>query len=116
STKGQLEFAKILGKELDEIGLKDVSVDEKGYVMATLPSNMEKDVPTIGFIAHMDTSPDMSGKDINPQLIENYNGEDIVLNEKENIILSTETFPDIKNYIGQTLITTDGTTLLGADD
>lgn len=116
STKGQLEFAKILGKELDEIGLKDVSVDEKGYVMATLPSNMEKDVPTIGFIAHMDTSPDMSGKDVNPQLIENYNGEDIVLNEKENIILSTETFPDIKNYIGQTLITTDGTTLLGADD
>lgn len=116
STKGQLEFAKFLGEELEKIGLKDVSVDEKGYVMATLPSNTEKNIPTIGFIAHMDTSPDMSGKDIKPQIIENYDGEDIVLNEKENIILSTETFPDIKKYIGKTLITTDGTTLLGADD
>src|SRR5690554_7219426 len=116
STKNQLEFAKTLGDELKSIGLKDVSVDDNGYVMATLPSNMEKDVPTIGFIAHMDTSPDMSGKNVNPKIIESYNGENIVLNKEKNIILSVEDFPDIKNYIGETIITTDGTTLLGADN
>ncbi len=116
STTNQLEFAKIIGKELEEIGLTDVSIDENGYVMATLPSNMDKQVPIIGFIAHMDTSPDMSGKDVNPKIVENYNGEDIVLNEEKNIVLSSTDFPEIKNYIGKDIITTDGTTLLGADD
>lgn len=116
STKKQLEFAKILGAELEEIGLKDVSVDDNGYVMATLPSNMEKKVPTIGFIAHMDTSPDMSGKNVEPKIIKDYDGNNIVLNEEKNIILSVDDFPDIKNYIGETIITTDGTTLLGADN
>mgnify|MGYP001305463086 CR=1 FL=1 len=116
STMNQLEFAKMIGKELEEIGLKDVSVDEKAYVMATLPSNIEKQIPTIGFIAHMDTSSDVSGKDVNPKIIENYNGEDIVLNEEKNIVLSVADFPDIKNYIGKKIITTDGTTLLGADN
>lgn len=116
STKAQLEFAKILGKELEELGLSDVSVDENGYVMATLPSNIDKEVPTIGFIAHMDTIPDMPGKDVKPKVIENYDGKDILLNEEKNIVLSVEEFPDIKNYIGETIITTDGTTLLGADN
>ncbi|NLW39489.1 MAG: peptidase T [Tissierellia bacterium] len=116
STKAQLEFAKILGKELEELGLSDVSVDENGYVMATLPSNIDKEVPTIGFIAHMDTIPDMPGKDVKPKIIENYDGKDILLNEEKNIVLSVEEFPDIKNYIGETIITTDGTTLLGADN
>lgn len=116
STQGQLVLAKELAKELEDIGLKDISVDENGYVMATLPSNTDKEVPTIGFIAHMDTSPDMSGKDVNPMLIENYDGGDIVLNKEENIVLSPKEFPELKNYIGKTLITTDGTTLLGADD
>lgn len=116
SSKKQLEFAKILGAELEEIGLKDVSVDDNGYVMATLPSNMEKKVPTIGFIAHMDTSPDMSGKNVEPKIIKDYDGNNIVLNEEKNIILSVDDFPDIKNYIGETIITTDGTTLLGADN
>lgn len=116
STKNQLKFAKVLGKELEELGLKDVSVNDKGYIMATLPSNIEKKIPTIGFIAHMDTSPDMSGKDISPNIIEDYNGKDIVLNEEKDIILSVDDFPEIKNYVGKTIITTDGTTLLGADD
>lgn len=116
STKSQLEFAKIIGEELEEIGLENVSVDDNGYVMATLPSNIEKEVPTIGFIAHMDTSPDISGKNISPKIIKNYDGKDIVLNKKENIVLSVDAFPDIKNYIGEDLITTDGTTLLGADN
>ena len=116
STKSQLEFAKIIGEELEEIGLKNVSIDNNGYVMATLPSNIEKEVPTIGFIAHMDTSPDISGKDISPKIIKNYDGKDIILNEDENIVLSVDAFPDIKNYIGEDLITTDGTTLLGADN
>ncbi|MBZ2174234.1 peptidase T [Schnuerera sp. xch1] len=116
STKTQLEFAKVLVKELKKLGLEDVSIDDKGYLMATLPSNMDREVPTIGFIAHMDTSPDMSGKNVNPKVIKNYDGKDIVLNEEENIILSVKDFPDVKNYIGETLITTDGTTLLGADN
>lgn len=116
STKTQLEFAKMLGKELEELGLSDVIVDENGYVMATLPSNIDKEVPTIGFIAHMDTIPDMPGKDVKPKVVENYDGKDIVLNEEKNIVLSVEDFPHIKNYIGETIITTDGTTLLGADN
>ncbi|MEY8415103.1 peptidase T [Tissierella praeacuta] len=116
STLNQLEFAKILGKELENLGLTDVSVDENGYVMATLSSNINKNVPTIGFIAHMDTSPDMSGKNVNPKTISNYDGNDIVLNDEKNIIMSVKDFPDLKNYVGKDLITTDGTTLLGADD
>lgn len=116
STLNQLEFAKILGKELENLGLTDVSVDENGYVMATLSSNINKNVPTIGFIAHMDTSPDMSGKNVNPKIISNYDGNDIVLNDEKNIIMSVKDFPDLKNYVGKDLITTDGTTLLGADD
>lgn len=116
TTAKQLKLAELLTKELKEMGMKDVSLDEKGYVMATLPGNIDKNVPVIGFIAHMDTSPEMPGDNINPQIVENYNGEDIVLNEKENIVLRTKDFPEIKDYVGKTIITTDGTTLLGADD
>ncbi|PRR72094.1 peptidase T [Clostridium thermopalmarium] len=116
STKGQMVFAKELVKELKEIGLSDASVDDKGYIMATLPSNIEKQIPTIGFIAHMDTSPDMSGENVNPQFVENYDGGDILLNKENNVVLRTIDFPEIKEYKGKTLITTDGTTLLGADD
>jgi tripeptide aminopeptidase len=116
STEGQLIFARELAKELKELGLSEVEVDENGYVTALLPANTDKKIPTIGFIAHMDTSPDMCGKDVKPQIIENYDGNDIVLNKEKGIILSTSEFPELKNYIGKTLITTDGTTLLGADD
>jgi tripeptide aminopeptidase len=114
STPGQLVLAKELGKELEQLGLSDVSVDENGYVMATLPSNLDKKVPTIGFIAHMDTSPDMSGTNVNPQFVENYDGGDIKLSEE--VTLSPKEMHELKEYIGETLITTDGTTLLGADD
>ena len=117
STKGQLELGKILEKELKEIGLSDIFVDEFGYVYATLKGNSDKkDIPTIGFISHMDTAPDMSGKDVNPQIVKNYDGDVVVLNEKLNIKLEPKELPELKNYIGKTLITTDGTTLLGADD
>ncbi len=116
STAGQMILANELVKELKEMGIQQVSIDENGYVMATIPSNIEKAVPTIGFIAHMDTAPDMSGKNVKPKFVENYNGEDIILNEENNIILSPKDFPELKKYIGKTLITTDGTTLLGADD
>ncbi|MBU3194693.1 peptidase T [Clostridium algidicarnis] len=116
STEGQIILAKELCKELQLMGMKEPSVDDNGYVMATLPSNLNKVVPTIGFIAHMDTSPDMSGKSVKPQIIEEYKGGDIILNKDLNIILSKKDFPEIENYIGKTLITTDGTTLLGADD
>ena len=116
STVGQMILGKELVMELKEMGIQDVSIDVNGYVMATIPSNVEKAIPTIGFIAHMDTSPDMSGENIKPKFVENYDGEDIVLNEKNNIVLSPKDFPELKNYIGKTLITTDGTTLLGADD
>ncbi|MCD3216832.1 peptidase T [Clostridium botulinum C] len=116
STRGQIELAKELVKELEKMGLSEVSVDDKAYVMATLPSNMDKSLPTIGFISHMDTSPEISGKDIKPQFIENYDGKDIVLNQEKNIVLKVKDFPEIKDYIGKNLITTDGTTLLGADD
>jgi tripeptide aminopeptidase len=116
STPGQLVLLGDIAKELNEIGMKDITSDEYGYVFATLPSNIDKDMPVIGLIAHVDTSPEISGKDVNPQIIENYNGLDIVLNREQGITLSTTEFPEIKNYIGQTLITTDGTTLLGADD
>lgn len=116
STEKQWKLAKKLVMELHQIGMQEVSIDENGYIMATLPSNMDKKVPTIGFIAHMDTSPDFSGKNVKPQIIENYDGRDIVLNKAKNIVLSPEYFDDLLQYEGQTLITTDGTTLLGADD
>lgn len=116
STETQKAFAKTLANELIEIGLSDVSVDDNGYVMATLPANIEKEVPTIGFIAHMDTSPDMSGLNVNPRFIENYSGGDIILNQDKNIILSPKDFPELNDHIGMDLITTDGTTLLGADN
>ena len=116
STKKQWNLAKKLVMELQQIGMQEVSIDENAYVMATLPSNTEKKVPTIGFIAHFDTSPDFSGKNVKPQVIENYDGGDIVLNKKKNIVLSPDYFEDLTQYVGQTLITTDGTTLLGADD
>lgn len=116
STPNQMVLAKDIAKELQEIGLSDVAVDENGYVMATLPANIDKDIPVIGFIAHMDTSPDMSATSVKPQIVENYDGGDIVLNKENNIVLSTKDFPEIKEYIGKDIITTDGTTLLGADD
>ena len=116
STENQMVFAKNLVKEMKEIGLENISLDGNGYIMATLPSNINEIVPTIGFIAHMDTSPDMSGVNVSPNIIENYNGKDIILNKDKNIILSPSEFPELLDHIGLTLITTDGTTLLGADN
>jgi tripeptide aminopeptidase len=116
STKKQLDLARLLKEELESLNLQDVSLDENGYVMATLPGNTTRDVPVIGWIAHMDTSPDMSGKGVNPQWVENYDGGDIMLNEEKNMVLSPRDFPELKQYVGQPIITTDGTTLLGADD
>lgn len=116
STPQQMEFAKILAEELKAMGIQDVSLDKKGYLMATLPSNIDKDVPTVGFISHLDTSPDMSGKNVKPRIVENYDGNDIVLNEKENIVLSPKQFPELTMYRGQSLVVTNGLTLLGADD
>ncbi|MCY8671543.1 peptidase T [Bacillus haynesii] len=116
STPGQLTLANMLVEELKQIGMKDVTIDENGYVMATLPSNTEKEVPTIGFLAHVDTATDFTGKNVNPQVIEQYDGKDIVLNESLNVVLSPKEFPELADYAGHTLITTDGTTLLGADN
>jgi len=116
STKKQLVLAKLLVKELKAIGMKEVTIDKNGYVMATLPSNVKHDVPTIGFVSHYDTTPDFTGKDVKPQIIKNYDGGDIVLNAKENIVLSPSYFSDLLLYKGQTIITTNGLTLLGADD
>ncbi|MEM1259693.1 MAG: peptidase T [Bacteroidota bacterium] len=116
STKKQLNLAKKLVFELHQIGMQEVSIDKNGYIMGSLPSNLEKEVPTIGFIAHYDTTPDFTGFNVRPKIIENYDGKDIVLNATRNIILSPEYFEDLLQYKGQTLITTDGTTLLGADD
>ncbi|WP_435262277.1 peptidase T [Tenacibaculum sp. nBUS_03] len=116
STEKQWDLAKVLEKELKEIGMIDVELDSNCYLMATLPSNLDYDVPTIGFVAHIDTSPDFTGANVKPQIHENYNGKDILLNEKENIVLSPNYFEDLLQYKGQTIITTDGTTLLGADD
>lgn len=116
TTEGQVILAREIYEELLSIGLKSLTLDSKGYIMATLPSNLSKSVRDIGFIAHMDTSPDMSGNHVKPQFRENYDGKDIILNTEKNIILSPKDFPELKNYIGKTLITTDGTTLLGADD
>lgn len=116
STPGQMVFAKYLVEELTAIGLSEINLDKNGYVMATLPANTDKEVPTIGFIAHMDTSPDMSGRNIKPRIIENYDGNDILLNEEQVIVLETSKYPEITKYKGQDIIVTDGTTLLGADD
>ena len=116
STNKQLVLANALATELKTFGVTDVSLDANGYVMATIPSNIDRDIPAVGFIAHMDTSPDMPGNDVKPQIIEGYDGGNITLNVEKNIILSPDDFPDLLRYKGQTLITTDGTTLLGADD
>ena len=116
SSEKQWVLANQLVAELKTIGLSDVTIDGNGYIMATLPSNVDFDVPVIGFVAHYDTTPDFTGANVKPQIIKNYDGKDIVLNEKENIILSPNYFKDLLQYKGQTLITTDGTTLLGADD
>ncbi len=116
STEKQWDLANKLKEELETIGMSDVSIDENAYVMASLPSNVDHDVPVIGFIAHFDTTPDFTGKDVKPKIWENYDGGDLLLNTEENIVLSPEYFDDLKQYKGQTIITTDGTTLLGADD
>lgn len=116
STEKQWDLAKLLVKELNEIGMSDVTLDENCYVMATLPSNLDYEVPTIGFVSHIDTSPDFTGANVKPQIHPNYDGSDILLNKEENIVLSPSYFEDLLMYKGQTLITTDGTTLLGADD
>ncbi len=116
STAKQWDLANKLVEELKAIGLSDVTIDDKAYIMATLPSNVDHDVPTIGFISHFDTSPDFTGANVNPRVIEDYDGKDITLNASENIILSPDYFEDLLLYKGQTLIVTDGTTLLGADD
>ncbi len=116
STEKQWDLANQLVEELKAIGLSDVTIDENAYIMATLPSNIDHDVPVIGFISHFDTSPDFTGANVNPQIIENYDGKDIVLDAEQNIVLSPDYFEDLLLYKGQTLITTDGHTLLGADD
>jgi tripeptide aminopeptidase len=116
STPGQMVFAHYLVDELKSIGMQDVDLDSNGYIMATLPANTTVDVPTIGFISHMDTSPDMTAEQVKARIIKNFDGNDIMLNPEKNIILSTSKYKDILNYIGQDIIVTDGTTLLGADD
>ena len=116
STPGQMIFAQHLEKELQELGLTEISLDDNGYLMATLPANTDKDVPTIGFIAHLDTSPDMSGRHVKPRIVEKYAGGDITLNSEENVVLSPSQFPELNDYVGHDLIVTDGNTLLGADD
>ncbi|OXB91713.1 peptidase T [Parageobacillus galactosidasius] len=116
STPGQWTLARMLVEELKAIGMEEVTIDENGYIMATLPANTDKDVPTIGFLAHMDTAPEFTGANVKPQIVENYDGNDIILNEALHIVLSPKDFPELANYKGHTLITTDGTTLLGADN
>lgn len=116
STPGQMVLANYLVDELKNIGLQDVELDNNGYVMATLPANTDKVIPTIGFISHMDTSPDMSGRNVKARLVSNYNGKDILLNEEKAIVFETAKYPEIIQYKGQDIIVTDGTTLLGADD
>ena len=117
STPGQMKFAHVLENELRELGLSEITLDENGYLMATLPGNItDRNVPTVGFIAHLDTSPDMSGHHVNPSIVENYDGKDIILSAEDNIVLSPSEFPELLHYIGQDLIVTDGHTLLGADD
>ncbi|GEN84834.1 peptidase T [Sporosarcina luteola] len=114
STPGQWDLLHLLEKELAEIGMEEITLDENGYLFASLPSNTDKDLPVIGFLAHVDTATDYTGKNVNPQRVDNYDGNDIQLNA--STVMSVETFPELKNYVGHTLITTDGTTLLGADN
>ena len=116
STPGQMVFAKYLKEELETLGFEEIELDDNGYLYATLPANTDKPVPTIGFIAHMDTSPDMSGKDVRPRIVEKYDGSDIVLDAAEGIVLSPGRFPELLDHIGEDIIVTDGHTLLGADD
>lgn len=116
STPGQIEFAKQLVEELKTIGLSEVTMDENGYVMATLPANTDKQAPVIGFLAHLDTATDFTGKNVKPQIHENFDGKAITLNKELGVVLTPELFPELPSYQGHTLITTDGTTLLGADD
>jgi tripeptide aminopeptidase len=116
STAKQWDLANKLVEELKAIGLQDVTIDDKSYIQATLPSNLDYEVPTIGFVAHFDTTPDFTGANVKPQIVKNYDGGDIILNKAQNIVLSPSYFEDLLQYKGQTLITTDGTTLLGADD
>lgn len=116
STPGQMTFAEYLKSELESLGLEEISLDENGYLFATLPANVDKELPVVGFIAHMDTSPDMSGKDVKPRTVTNYDGTDIVLCAEENIVLSLSRFPELLDHKGEDLIVTDGKTLLGADD
>lgn len=116
STPGQMEFAKYLRGELEKMGLEEITLDDNGYLFASLPANTSRRVPVIGFIAHMDTSPDMSGHHVNPRIVKSYDGKDITLNAEKEIVLSPDEFPELLNYIGQDLIVTDGNTLLGADD
>lgn len=115
STPGQLFFAQYLEKELAEIGMKEISLDENGYLMATLPANTDKNVPVIGFISHLDTSPDMTGRNVTPRVVK-YTGEDVVLNEADGVVLTSKNFPELNDYIGQDIVVTNGKTLLGADD
>lgn len=116
STSKQMVFAQYLKTELEALGLEDISLDDNGYLFATLPANVDRPVPVIGFIAHMDTSPDMSGENVKPRIVENYDGTDIPLCEEEGIILSPKRFPELLDHVGEDLIVTDGHTLLGADD
>lgn len=116
STPGQMVFAKYLKSELESLGLEEITLDEHGYLFATFPANTDKEIPTIGFIAHMDTSPDMSGKDVTPRIVENYNGSEIVLDAEERVVLSPAQFPELLDHKGEDLIVTNGKTLLGADD
>jgi tripeptide aminopeptidase len=116
STPGQMIFAKYLVEELTSMGLQEVDLDSNGYIMATLPANTDKQIPTIGFISHMDTSPDMSARHIKARIVQNYDGKDILLNEEKAIVFETEKYPEILQYKGQDIVVTDGTTLLGADD
>jgi tripeptide aminopeptidase len=116
STPGQMIFAQYLAEELKTIGMTEVELDNNGYIMATLPANTDQKIPVIGFVSHMDTSPDMTGKNVKPNIIRNYDGNDILLNNEQLIVLETSRYPEIKQYAGQDIIVTDGTTLLGADD
>ena len=116
STPGQMFFAEHLKTELEQLGLEEISLDENGYLMATLPANGAPDAPVVGFIAHLDTSPDLSGRHVSPRIVEKYDGGDIVLNPTSGIVLSPTEFPELSHYVGQDLIVTDGNTLLGADD
>ena len=116
STPGQMVFARYLKEELESLGLEEITLDENGYLFATLPANTDKPLPVIGFIAHMDTSPDMSGENVKPRIVEKYDGKDIPLCAEEHIVLSPANFPELLDHVGEDLIVTDGHTLLGADD